>query len=168
MRIAITIVALVVCMLGYGQKRKGAGKKPTQSSKVRSIPEIVVEEEMFSFSVVDEKPMFEACKDVDKQEQTKCFKEQLNTHVIAHFHYPEAAVKAGIQGSVRLVFRVNPDGSVTIVELRGPHPLLEQEVRHIIEALPKFIPGKLYGKPVPVIFDYPISFRLQSPEVKDE
>jgi len=48
--------------------------------------------------IVDKMPMFEACKDVVTEEQIKCFKNNLDKHVISTFTYPPSALEQGIQG----------------------------------------------------------------------
>ena len=114
------------------------------------------------FTIIEDKPMFEACKNVPKDKQFQCFKENLDKHVSKNFVYPPAALEMGIQGKVNVSFRINTDGSITVLGVRGTDKLLENEAKRIIEKLPKLIPGKQRGKPTPVTFAYPINFRLQS------
>ncbi|MDO5104422.1 energy transducer TonB [Capnocytophaga sp.] len=132
--------------------------------QVADIKEVEVEEEEVDvpFTIIEDKPMFEACKNMSKAEQEKCFKQSLDNHVKKHFNYPPSALEMGIQGRVNVSFRINKDGSVTIVGVRGPDKSLEAEARRIIEKLPKLIPGKQRGKPTSVMFSYPIVFRLNN------
>ena len=106
--------------------------------------------------------MFEACKNEPKDKQFQCFKENLDKHVSKNFVYPPAALEMGIQGKVNVSFRINVDGTITVLGVRGTDKLLEAEAKRIIEKLPKLIPGKQRGKPTPVTFAYPINFKLQS------
>lgn len=106
--------------------------------------------------------MFDACKDQPKAKQFDCFKENLDKHVQKNFRYPEMAQEMGIQGRVYVNFRINKDGSITVIGTRGPDKSLEAEARRIIEKLPKLIPGKQRGKPTPVTFAYPITFKLNT------
>lgn len=123
-----------------------------------------VQEEEFpiSFYAVEEKPKFMACEDVPKEKETECFKEQLKKHVIRYFYYPKEAIDKGIEGRVIVSFQINPNGSVTIRDVRGSNKLLEVAAKEIFEKLPTFIPGKQRGKPVPVTFNYPINFKLSN------
>lgn len=114
------------------------------------------------FAVIEDKPMFDACKDQPKAKQFDCFKENLDKHVQKNFRYPEMALEMGIQGRVYVNFRINKDGSITVIGTRGPDKSLEAEARRIIEKLPKLIPGKQRGKPTPVTFAYPITFKLNT------
>lgn len=113
------------------------------------------------FTVVEQKPMFPGCEGIAQADQFKCFKEQLDAHVRKHFKYPEEVQKLGVQGKVYIQFRINPDGTVSVMNTRGPHQLLEDEAIRIINALPKLIPAKNRGKEVAVTFAYPIVFKLQ-------
>nr|WP_314560174.1 energy transducer TonB [uncultured Capnocytophaga sp.] len=143
-----------------------ASNETTKEEKVVEVKQIQtpVEEDIpidVPFTIIEDKPMFEACKNVPKPEQPKCFKENLDKHVAKTFQYPQAAMEMGTQGRVNVSFRINTDGSVTVLGVRGPDKLLEAEARRIIEKLPKLIPGKQRGKPTPVTFGYPISFKLE-------
>ena len=119
-------------------------------------------EDPIPFLLVEEKPKFMACEDVPKEKEAACFKEQLDKHVIRYFYYPKEAIDKGIEGRVIVSFQINPNGSVTIRDVRGISKLLEVAAKEIFEKLPTFIPGKQGGKPVPVTFNYPINFKLSN------
>ena len=113
------------------------------------------------YFIIEEKPMFEACKEVVKDKQPQCFKEQLDKHVKIHFKYPPEALAEGIEGKVTVNFRINTDGSVTIIGKRGTHKILEEEAAFLIRSLPCLIPGKTRGVPTAVTFYYPLIFKLR-------
>ena len=113
------------------------------------------------YFIIEEKPMFEACKEVPNDRQYQCFKEQLNKHVKIHCRYPPEALAEGIEGKVTVNFRINTDGSVTIIGKRGAHKILEEEAAFLIRSLPCLIPGKIRGVPTAVTFSYPIIFKLR-------
>jgi len=113
------------------------------------------------YFIIEEKPMFEACKGVPKELQLKCFKEQLNKHVNIHCRYPPEALAEGIEGKVTVNFRINTDGTVNIIGKRGAHKILEEEAAFLIRSLPCLIPGKIRGVPTAVTFSYPIIFKLR-------
>ena len=114
------------------------------------------------FTIIEDKPMFQACKDQPKEKQFDCFKKNLDKHVADNFTYPPTALEMGIQGRVNVSFRINTDGSITVIGVRGTDKLLEAEARRIIEKLPKLIPGKQRGKATPVTFAYPINFKINN------
>ncbi|MEL4306990.1 energy transducer TonB [Joostella sp. CR20] len=125
-------------------------------------------QEFIPFTVINKKPRFTACDNVPEKEQFNCFKEKLDAHVRATFKYPEEAQDAGIQGRVYINFRINTDGSVTILNTRAPSPILDAEGRRIIESLPTLIPGKdASGTPKPVTFAYPIVFKLNADDTNN-
>ena len=118
-------------------------------------PEIVV-----PFAVIEDKPLFQECKNVPRSEQMSCFKEHLDKHVKNNFRYPQAALDMGIEGRVNVSFRINTDGTISILGVRGTDRILEDEAKRIISSIPKLIPGKQRNKPTAVTFAYPINFKL--------
>ena len=118
-------------------------------------PEIVV-----PFAVIEDKPLFQECKNVPRSEQMSCFKEHLDKHVKNNFRYPQAALDMGIEGRVNVSFRINTDGTISILGVRGTDRILEDEATRIISSIPKLIPGKQRDKPTAVTFAYPINFKL--------
>ena len=77
-------------------------------------------------------------------------------------HYPKEAKLKAIQGKVITRFMVKADGTVSKVSiLKGVDPLLDDEAKRVVATLPKFSPGKLNGKNVPVWYVVPITFTLR-------
>jgi len=60
------------------------------------------------------------------------------------------------------MFEIDKNGEVKNVQARGPHKLLEEEGKRVIQLLPKMEPGKQRGKPVPVRYTIPINFKVQN------
>lgn len=74
--------------------------------------------------------------------------------------YPKAAYKKGIQGRVICSFVVNPDGSLSNIQvIRGVEKTLNAEAVRICTKMPDWIPGSIDGHVVPVRVIYPIPFR---------
>lgn len=114
------------------------------------------------FSIVDEVPRFQVDSDLpnDQELLKKRFKENLEKHVKEHFSYPKECADLNIQGRVFVAFLIDTEGFVRVKNVRGPHHLLEEKSREIIEKLPRFIAGKSQGKAVSVSYAYPITFKL--------
>ena len=75
--------------------------------------------------------------------------------------YPEDCKKESVQGRVIAQFVVDKDGSIQDVKVvRGIHPSLDKEAIRVIEAMPKWKPGKQDGKTVKVKYTIPVSFKL--------
>ena len=87
---------------------------------------------------------------------------ELIEYIAKNLRYPEIAAENGISGRVFVRFVVEPDGSVTNVEVvRGVDPALDAEAKRVVLSSPKWAPGKQRGKPVRVSFTFPINFVLQ-------
>ena len=143
----LLVVCSVVAANSYAQQKIVA---PSDDERPVEIPYVIIEE----------KPMFEACKEVPNDRQIQCFKEQLDKHVKIHFKYPPEALAEGIQGKVGIAFRINTDGTVSIIGKRGAHKTLEEEAVFLIRSLPCFIPGKMRGVPTAVTYRYFVNFKL--------
>ena len=77
-------------------------------------------------------------------------------------HYPKDAKTQAIQGKVIVRFMIKANGSVSdVTVLKGVSPSLDEESVRVVKTLPKFTPGKLNGKAVPVWYMIPISFTLK-------
>ena len=135
-----------------------------QEEEIVEVEEVEVAEDPIDvdvpFAVIEDKPMFEQCKSEPKAKQFQCFKENLDKHVRRTFRYPEIAQEMNIQGRVYVNFRINKDGTITIINTRAPDKSLDAEARRIINKLPKLIPGKQRGRATSVTFAYPIVFKL--------
>jgi len=76
--------------------------------------------------------------------------------------YPMKAGVKGIQGRVVLKFAVEPDGSISDVQIiKSLDPVLDQEAIRVVKIMPKWIPGKQNGQPVRVYYNLPISFKIK-------
>jgi TonB family protein len=77
--------------------------------------------------------------------------------------YPEEAKEAKLEGRVTLTFVVEKDGSISGVSVqKSLSPETDAEAVRLINAMPKWIPGKANGQPVRVRFQMPISFKLDN------
>ena len=86
----------------------------------------------------------------------------LLNYLSKNIKYPTIAQENGIQGRVVLSFIVRKDGSVSDIEIvRGVDPVLDQEAVRVVEAMPKWKPGKQKGVVVNVKYVLPVMFRLQ-------
>ena len=77
-------------------------------------------------------------------------------------HYPETAAKNNIEGRVIVRFIVDETGQINNISVaRSVNEELDAEAIRVVKSLPKFIPGRQDGKPVPVWYNLPIIFKLQ-------
>ncbi|MDD7437513.1 MAG: TonB family protein [Bacteroidales bacterium] len=76
--------------------------------------------------------------------------------------YPPIAAENNIQGRVMVSFVVEPNGSISNVQIaRGVDPNLDKEAVRVVKNMPKWKPGMQTGKPVRARFTLPVQFRLQ-------
>lgn len=88
--------------------------------------------------------------------------EALQKYLAQSVRYPVIAQENGIQGRVYIQFVINQNGEVTNADiLRGVDPSLDREALRVVEAMPKWKPGKQRNRPVRVSYTVPINFVLQ-------
>ena len=76
--------------------------------------------------------------------------------------YPEDAQKQKVEGRVLAKFVVETDGSISNIEVvKHAFPSLDAEAVRVIQAMPKWIPGRQKGQAVRVKFVMPINFSLK-------
>ena len=75
--------------------------------------------------------------------------------------YPEDAAKQKVEGRVMVQFVVETDGSVSDVHVaKQVFPSLDAEAVRVVQAMPKWTPGKEKGNVVRVKYNLPIVFRM--------
>ena len=78
-----------------------------------------------------------------------------------HLIYPEDCIKDKIEGSVKVSFWINRDGTLDEVEaIRSPHPSLSKEAVRIVKQMPKWKPRKVGNKTVRSRIYVPVDFEL--------
>jgi protein TonB len=78
-----------------------------------------------------------------------------------HVHYPENALKNGIQGVVLLVFIIEQDGLLSHLEVKkGIGGGCDEEALKVTKSMPRWEPGKRSGRPVRVMVQMPIVFKM--------
>ncbi|MBQ7773040.1 MAG: energy transducer TonB [Bacteroidales bacterium] len=104
-----------------------------------------------NYAMVDEKPMFQG-GDAGK----------FSLWVFSQIKYPEEAFKNKVMGKTILQFTIAKDGKVKNTRiLRGSgSKLLDDEALRVVSSSPEWTPGKDEGKPVDVIFTFPVVFKL--------
>jgi protein TonB len=111
------------------------------------IPEEIIE--VIEFFKVEQKPIFPGGD------------EELLKYITSHTKYPEIPKENNIQGKVYVQFIIGVDGKVSnCVIVQGVDPYLDAEALRVVSTLPNWTPGKQRGKPVPVSFIIPISFKM--------
>jgi len=99
----------------------------------------------FVINVVHEIPIFPGCENVSREEMLGCFQSKMRKHIKRNFKYPQTAIGLGQSGKVATVFKIDKNGNVIDVQVKGPAKLLENEAERIINKLPQMVPGKHNG-----------------------
>ena len=98
---------------------------------------------------------------VEKDPEFENGMEGLYQYLATHLQYPDEAKEKKIEGRVYVRFIVEKDGTVTNVEvIHSPDPMLGAEAVRVVEAMPKWKPGRQRGKKVRVQYNLPINFKL--------
>jgi len=79
-----------------------------------------------------------------------------------NMRYPQAAQRAGIEGTVVVTFVVAPNGAITKAEVvKGLGYGTDEEALRVINNMPAWQPGRQNGRAVPVRYTIPIRFSLK-------
>lgn len=93
-----------------------------------------------------------------KGKDRNAFSEWVNERLV----YPETARKKGIEGTVKIQFTIDIDGSVKDVKvIEGINFSLNIEAIRVVSMSPKWKPGKKDGKPIRVTYTFPVVFQLK-------
>lgn len=98
----------------------------------------------------------------DRVEQSPAFIGNLDQWLASNLKYPPSAAEMEIQGRVICEFIVEKDGSISNVKVvKSVDDDLDKEALRLINAMPKWRPGKQNGQSVRCYFTMPVTFRLQ-------
>lgn len=87
---------------------------------------------------------------------------EFRKYIGSNLEYPDIAAENGISGRVIAQFAVDKRGRVVdAVVVRSVDPALDKEAIRVIMSSPLWTAGKQRGKPVKVLFTFPINFVLQ-------
>lgn len=101
------------------------------------------------YVTVEEMPMFPGGYDAQAR------------FISANLKYPVSAFEKNIEGRVTVRYIVRSTGDITNVEvIRGIDSSLDKEAVRVVEAMPKWNPGKQGGKAVDVYYTLPVVFKL--------
>ena len=86
---------------------------------------------------------------------------EMHKFILKNIHCPQEAKEAVVSGKVFVKFIVEPDGSISTVEvLRGVGFGWDEEVVRVVNSMPKWKPGMQKGTPVRVSYMIPIHVDL--------
>jgi hypothetical protein len=119
------------------------------------------EEEEVPFILIEKHPYYVQTDTITGETKEIPFKIFLDQWVIKNYRYPQEAVEKKIEGRVIVQLRIDKKGILSIKKIYG-NPLLEEEACRIFDGFSQFSPALLRGKPVNILYNYPIVFRLDN------
>ena len=128
-----------------------SGPVAHMSGPVMAAPGPIQEEgdETEIFEVVEQNPSFPGGD------------EALMKWLQKNLKYPPVAQENNIQGKVYIQFVVNKDGSIVDPKiLRSADTSLDKEAMRVVQAMPKWTPGKQRDRAVKVTYTFPVIFQL--------
>ena len=127
-----------------------------------SFPLLAQEEEDIPFFLIEKPPYYVQTDTLTGETKEIPMKNFLDQWVIKNYRYPQEAVEKKIQGKVIVQLRIDKKGILSIKEIRGRNPLLEEEACRIFDGFPQLSPALLRGKPINVVYNYLVIFRLDN------
>ena len=125
-----------------------------------SFPLLAQEEEDIPFFLIEKPPYYVQTDTLTGETKEIPMKNFLDQWVMKNIRYPQEAVEKKIQGKVIVQLRIDKKGILYIKEIRGRNPLLEEEACRIFDGFPQLFPALQRGKPVNILYNYPIVFRI--------
>lgn len=87
---------------------------------------------------------------------------KLMEYLESSIQYPQECEESCVQGRVIVTFVVERDGSISQAKVaKSLDPLLDAEALRVVNAMPKWIPGRQNGVTVAVKYTIPVTFRLK-------
>jgi TonB family protein len=145
--IVLPIVVTLIAFISFQQKNQAQTTSPAK----KQAPAPVKNKNREIFTSVENPPVFKGGE--------KALAEFLSKNI----HYPAAAVKKGVGGTVYIRFVVESDGSIRDIKNVG-QPVgygLEEESIRVVKQMPDWEPGKQNGQLVAVEFNLPIKYSLK-------
>ncbi len=120
-------------------------------------------EKPFNMVNVEIVPIYPGCeKKANNEDRIKCMSEKLTQLIQRKFNI-DLAGQLGLTGiqRINLQFKINKSGEISDILTRAPHPELEKEAERLAKRIPTMMPGLQRHKPVSVLYNLPIVFKVQ-------
>ncbi len=115
---------------------------------------------MFSFVGLYAQQDTNVYNQVEVSAQMPQDKQAISNFIFSNLVYPSDAVGSGISGMVMTKFIIEPNGTISNIQVeRGLHPLLDAEAIRVIMLIPgQWIPAKIGSNNVRSFFYIPVLF----------
>lgn len=120
------------------------------------------------FKVVEDMPRFPGCEDItaSKEERRACSNRKMLEYIYENINYPGLARDNNIEGTVVISFIVDKQGRINDAEVvrdigGGCGAEALRVVKMMNEMPERWTPGMQRGRPVKVLFNLPVKFKLE-------
>lgn len=115
------------------------------------------------YVVVEEMPTFPGCEGInDRDEKKNCSDEKIHDYIYDNLQYPSIASENGVEGIVIVKFVVEKDGSIEEAKIvRDIGANCGMEAMRLVNAMPKWTPGRQRGFLVRVQSEVTVRFKLK-------
>ena len=130
---------------------------------VKDVEELTVTEGVMSEDLADTPVIYPGCAGSTKDELLTCSKGKFIAYLKSEFNR-DLAREAGLDPGdhqIRTVVHVDEDGNVSPLRVTSSNFQLENEMKRVLNALPKMTPATKDGKAVPVTFILPFDFKVE-------
>lgn len=142
-------------------KTKNPRKRVSNRSRKKENNQSLSNSKEVLFTLVEEIPMFESCKDTNREDNVKCFKSRINKHFSKNFN-TDKFINEIIKDKIFIQFSINIYGKVinSKIKSKNNNKLLHKELNRVLYKLPTFNVGKEKGLPVIVTYSFPLNMTL--------
>lgn len=135
----------------------------TPIKRVKATKPKIEDTKTYSYTGVERVPVFPGCEALNDNDQRRdCLSSEIGKLVSKRFN-TGLAESLGLSGNQRIYvsFVINKNGEVANIQVRAPHPKLENEAKRVVNMIPQMIPALQNNKKVDVLFTLPIIFNVQ-------
>ncbi|MGJ5641789.1 gliding motility protein RemB [Formosa sp. S-31] len=112
-------------------------------------------------SLYENPPVFPACESGNSETLQSCFNREVYHVVSSNFKVPEYLTTNNFQGTVVVLFEINPSGEFKFIYADALYDDLKEEGRRVFGLMPKVKPATYNGKPIFKQYSVSIPIPLQ-------
>lgn len=112
------------------------------------------------FSQIEKYPVFKNCDSTSMESLSECFKKEVKKAVLEEFKVPEKVTQENYKGTINIVFSVSTSGDFKFIYANSPYKELSEEVKRVIDSLPKITPAQYNNHPIEKEFVLPLKIPL--------
>nr|WP_310380510.1 energy transducer TonB [Flavobacterium sp.] len=114
--------------------------------------------------IVEQFPVFPDCENLQPAAIEACFYTKVQDFVFQNFEVPENLKQNNFQGTIKVLFEVDSNGTFNVIYVNAIDEALIQESKNVFSKFPKIKPPTYNGKPTYSKYTITIAIPLKSPE----